>query len=385
MNEITITIVTPFYYPQINGVSHVVQKNVEVLLDLGYKVIVLTNKDGKAKSNEEVFNFDINGNGTIFNPIRGNKKKFIKDAIFHTKDSRLIIVHCWHIWSTNLILDNFNKFKSKIVVYSHGTSTRSRKFNLYYVLRYINYFFESYKLNKYLNLIDGLISITDKKEHFRCLDINKISNNKNNLLCNPIIERDINLQASIDASTRYEDFFKSDLKIAFCLSNYEEIKNQKYLIDLVDKHSFKLICVGSKITPYYHKLKKYIKLKNLEDKVILDYAIDDSTVEWLFENCNFFLFSSRNDFSPLVLIESSKYSLPFISFNTADTNRMGGYFCSDEKEYEFYLKKIILNENNLLEQIGKEGLLHYEKNNSLETYQSNFKKIISNILINSSK
>lgn len=375
-----ITVVTPFYYPQVNGVSHVVQKNVLALLELGYKVIVLTNKQAVARASEVVYGFDIEGNGTLFKPIKGNKLDFISKAIFYSRDSSLIIAHCWHIWSTNLILDNYAKFDSKIFVYSHGTSNRARKFNFYYILRYINYFFESFKLKKYINLIDGLITITDSKEHYRCLDIKNKDESKKNLLLNPIIDRNINFSEFESASIRYESFFKTDLKIAFCLSNYEEIKNQKYLIDLVVKHSFKLICVGSKKTDYYIKLKRYIEKNNLGDKVLLDYDRDDSTIDWLFQNSSFFLFGSRNDFSPLVLIESSKYGLPFISFNTADSKRNGGIFCANKEEYECSLQLFIKSKKEDMDLIGLEGLSFYNQNNSYTSYKNRLKIIIKNIV-----
>lgn len=374
-----ITIVTPFYYPQINGVSHVVQKNVAALLELGYEVIVLTNKQGAAKTSEVVYGFDIKGNGTLLNPIRGDKNDFINKAILYSQNSGLIILHCWHIWSTNLILDNYSKFNSKIFVYSHGTSTRSRKFNFYFILRYINYFFESFKLKKYINVIDGLISITDSKEHYRCLDIKSKDESKKDLLLNPIIDRDIISDEFENANIRYQNFFKTDLKVAFCLSNFEEIKNQKYLIDLVIKHSFKLICVGSKETDYYLKLKAYVEKNNLADKVLLDFDRDDSTIDWLFKNSSFFIFGSRNDFSPLVLIESSKYGLPFISFNTADSNRKGGFFCANKEEYEYNLQLFIESEKEDLDKIGLEGLLFYNQNNSYISYKNKLETIIGGL------
>jgi hypothetical protein len=380
MKSKIITIVTPFYYPQVNGVSHVAQKNVLALLELGYDVIVLTNKEGVAKSSETVYGFDLEGNGTLLKPVKGDKNEFINQAVFYSQDSDLIILHCWHIWSTNLILDNYSKFNSKVFVYSHGTSTRSRKFNFYFILRYINYFFESFKLKKYINLIDGLIAITDSKDHYRCLDIKNKDESKKSLLLNPIIDRSINSDEFEKARIRYQIFFKTDLKIAFCLSNYEEIKNQKYLIDLVVKHSFKLICVGSKKTNYYLKLKRYVKNNNLEDKILLEYDKDDSTIEWLFKNSSFFLFGSRNDFSPLVLIESSKYSLPFISFKTADSDRKGGFFCANEGEYESNLQLFIKNKKEDLDRIGMEGSLFYNQNNSYISYKNKLGAIIDGLM-----
>lgn len=377
MKSKTITVVTPFYYPQVNGVSHVAQKNVEALLDLGYDVIVLTHAEGVSKGNEKVYAFDVKGNGTLLHPVRGEKRKFVEKSILSSRDSDLMILHCWHSWSTNLILDNYHNLKSKVFVYSHGTSNRSSNFNLYFILRYTNYFFESIKLMKYFKIIDGLICITDNSTHYRCLDIKNIDISNKNLLPNPIIGRNVNVKDSVNAKERYLNFFNTDLKIAFCISNYEEIKNQRYLLELVKKYSFKLICVGSKKTPYYDTLEKIVSHNGLEDRVILDYNVDDSSTEWLFKNSSFFLFASKNDFSPLVLIESSKYGLPFLSFKTADNDRLGGFFCKDNHEYEEHLQQYISGKNEL-NKIGSEGLMYYEKNNSFESYKNKLSKIITN-------
>lgn len=379
MKSQSITIITPFYYPQVNGVSHVAQKNVLAFLELGYNVNVLTNKQGKSISNEFVYGFDIKGNSTFLRPIRGDKKDFISKAILYSQDSSLIVLHCWHTWSTNLILDNYSKFKSKIFVYSHGTSTKSRKFNLYFIVRYFNYFLESLKLKKYFQLIDGLICITDNLNHYRCLDLKYIDSNKKKLVLNPIIERKIDVSNLKIAKDRYESFFKTDLKVALCLSNYEEIKNQKYLIDLVKSHSFKLFCIGSQKNNYYNKLERYVEENDLTDKVLLGYDLDDSTIDWLFKKSSFFLFASRNDFSPLVLIESNKYSLPFISFNTADSERKGGVFCANKKEYEYQLKLYIKSKKEDLKRIGVEGEFFYNQNNSFYSYKEKLRKIVDDI------
>lgn len=226
-------------------------------------------------------------------------------------------------------------------------------------------------------MINGLISITDNVEHYRCLDIKNILSSKKNLVLNPIIDRNVNMLEIEKAKNRYEDFFTSHLKVAFCLSNYEGIKNQKKLVQLLKKHSFKLICVGSKKTPYFSELKDYVEKNKLQNRVLLDYDVNDSAIEWLFKNSSFFLFASRNDFSPLVLIEASKYGLPFLSFKTADSNRKGGYFCSNDIDYESKLKLFINNTKEEMDKIGEEGLMFYSQNNSYDSYINRLESVVS--------
>lgn len=377
MGSKVITVITPFYYPEINGVSHVAQKNVEALLDLGFEVNVLTKTTGQAKTQEKVYGFDVEGNGTLFFPIQGDKKKFIEKAISCSEQSELLILHCWHSWSTNLILDNYEKLKSKVYVYSHGTSNKSSRFNLYFILRYINYFFETIRFKNYIKKIDKLIGITTNTNHYRCVDLSIIDSSKKSFLPNPIIGRQVNSADYLAAEQKYSSFFDTELKITFCLSNYEEIKNQKFLIELVNKYPIKLVCVGSKKSLYFQELKDLVAKYNLEDRVLLECNINDSTIEWFFKNSTLFLFGSKNDFSPLVLIESSKYELPFLCFQTADYSREGGFFCKTNEEYEEKLK-CLLQDGSDLKKIGLEGKKFYEKNNAFESYKNKLNNIITN-------
>ena len=59
MSKKVINIFSPFYFPQINGMSFVVQKNVEAALALNYNVNVLTFNGATPISTEHVFTFDI--------------------------------------------------------------------------------------------------------------------------------------------------------------------------------------------------------------------------------------------------------------------------------------------------------------------------------------
>jgi hypothetical protein len=377
----TINIITPFYYPTINGLSNVVQKNVEVLLSLNYKINVFTSCGSKSFSNEIVYEFDLKGNGSLFNPIRGRKNLFLESIEAHSINSELIIIHGWHSSFTNLVLENFNKIHAKICLYSHGTGFETNENWLLKFIRKINYIGERKKMDCYFKNIDYMIFITKKVNHPRCYDLLNFKKNKF------FINNTVNYRKIISNSSRK---ILSDInnlvnnkkyqRLLFCLSNFEEIKNQLYLIKLSKIYNFKLICVGSNSTRYMIKLRQYIITHNLSEQVLLLYQQDDFTIDWLYKNSDFFIFASKNDFSPLVLIEAAKYKLPFLSYETADENRPGGFFCKNKFEFEERLNYMLSLTRNELQKLGLNGFNYYQKNHTPDVYQNNLNNFITNIL-----
>lgn len=375
-----INIITPFYYPTINGLSNVVKKNVEVLLTLNYKVNVFTSLGSKSFSNEIVYDFDLKGNGSLFNPIRGRKNFFLESIEAHSINAELVIIHGWHSSFTNLILDNINIDHKKICLYSHGTGFKTNENWFFKFIRSINYIGARKKMDYYLKNIEYMIFITEKVNHPRCYDLLNFKNKK------VFIQNTVSDRVLISNSVRkilpvLNNFVNNDMKqrLVFCLSNFEEIKNQLYLIKLSKIYNFKLVCVGSNSTTYLIKLRHYIITHNLSQQVLLLYQQDDFEIDWLYKNSDFFLFASKNDFSPLVLIEAAKYQLPFISFETADKNRPGGFFCKNKFEFEERLKYMISLTRDELNELGFNGFDYYQKYHKSDVYENKLINFVTNI------
>lgn len=375
-----ITIVTPFYYPDINGISNLVQLNVIALIELGYSVNIVSKKGTRNRFNEKVLTFSCYGNGTILNKVRGKDiDLMVTEVINLSKESELILLHGWHSWASNLILDNSKKLHCKLILYSHGTSFFNQRHFLISAIRCANYLPEIIKFKSRLNSINALISITDFENHYRCQDIVKVDKRKLYLLHNTIRNRYENNVAKFDNNSYYE-FFSDGNKISLCISNFEQIKNQLYLLKLVKKYKFKIIFVGSSETKYLTLLKKYVHKYQLQNFVLFKIAISDIETDWLLGNCHFFLFSSKNDFCPLVLIESIKYSLPFISFYTADNKLRGGYFATNEAEFEICLINYLNLDFDSLRKIGNEGLIYFDLFHSYNRYKNNLNNIMRAVL-----
>lgn len=376
----TITVISPFYYPDVNGISNVVQLNVKALLDLGYKVNVVSKVGSIPMFSENVYTFNCYGNGTLFNKVRGIDKAKMMFCVFNlSKESELIILHGWHSWSTNLVLDISETLSCKLVLYSHGTSFRLHKRSLRSYVRIINYLPEIIKFNSRIRKIAALISITNDYTHYRCHDLRNLGSKEIYLLPNPIKDRIYKNTDPLYFEDSYKVFFSKNQKVALCISNFEVIKNQLYLLHLVKKYLFKLILVGSEESAYLNILKKFVHENNIQDFVKFKINISEIETSWLLENCHFFLFASTNDFCPLVLIESAKNGLPFISLKTADIKLKGGLFANNYSTFEYFTSLFLDFHSDVLHKIGKEGIHYYESNHSFESYKKKLNNIINQI------
>ena len=374
----SITIIAPTYYPKIHGLSFVVQQNVSVLLQLGYNVNVLTENGARPVGKENVYSFKVHGNGSFANRISGDIKNYQHFLEKISLDSRFIIVHGWHSWSTNLCLNIRNKLKTKIILYSHGTGFSTLESPLHKIIRSINYFGQRNLINKYLFLIDGIVFLTEEHRHPRCYDLIHYKGTNKYYIPNPINKRPI-LNYRSEETAYLDDLLNTNCKIAFCLSNYDKVKNQKYLINLTIKYNFSLVCVGAHKTPYYYKLKKVIKKNKLESRVLLLDSCSDATIISIFHRANMFLFASLNDFSPLVILEASYYSLPFLSFKTATSENPGGYYCDSKNDFESKLLKLLNMPSQKLKEIGAKGKKYTSERNSDEAYFNNIKNLVNSI------
>ncbi len=373
-----INIFSPFYFPEVNGMSFVVQKNVEAALALNYDVNVFTFNGATSISTERVFTFDISGNGSLMSPIKGEIDIFLHTAILLSKAECINILHGWHSAFTNTILDNLDLMKGKTFVYSHGTGFSTNENIGRRLIRKFNYWGHRQKLINYMGKVAGMIFLTDKINHRRCFDNNYYTKLNRFTLFNPIPERKVDHDWTLYHSNPFGNLFNTPGRVAFCLSNYEKVKNQEYLILLAIKYGFKLICIGSEPTNYYRYLVKLVSERDFNNQIKLLYKQDDNIIVSAYKQSDFFLFASRNDFSPLVLIESAKYQTPFLSFETADTDRPGGFFCKDKKEYEAKIKYLLNLKKPELMQLGMMGLLYYEKFHSTDKYTSKLKLFLTN-------
>ena len=373
-----INITTSSYYPSIDGTSIVVQINVKALLELGHEVCVYTNVGSLSKYGETVYTFRIKGNGRLFNNFKGQINEYAQLLKKNSDSNSLNIYHGWHSWSTHLALDL--KLKGiRQIVYSHGIGFNTLEPFLIRILRKLLYYGQKNKVIQYMKNLDAMIFISNDINHPRNFDYFNFNNQKF-LIDNPILDRNIKLLDSDRPKIKYiENLLQSSNKLFLNISNYQSIKNQLFLINLINNFEFEsnILFIGSKKNKYLDYLKKYTSRLENKHRIHFFTNISDYIIEYALSKSHCFLFASKNDFVPLVLIEANKFRLPFISFKTADVKRKGGVFVKSEDEY-IKMFKIFYNKNlNQLKSIGTEGYDHYINHNTYDIYKKNINNIIN--------
>jgi hypothetical protein len=373
-----INITTSSYFPSVDGTSIVVQINVKALIELGHDICVYTSEGSLSKYGETVYTFNIKGNGRLFNNFNGQIKEYTQLLKENSILGSLNIYHGWHSWSTHLAL-NLNLKDVKQIVYSHGIGFNTLEPFFIKLFRKLLYYGQKKKLVHYMNILDAMIFISNDIKHPRNYDYFNFNKQKF-LIDNPILNRDTNFKDTDETKINYiENILRDSNKLFLNISNYQSIKNQLFLINLINSFEYEsnIIFIGSKGNKYLDYLKTYTNRLSNKHRIHFFTNVSDYIIEYALSKSYCFLFASKNDFVPLVLIESNKFSLPFISFKTADVKRKGGVFVKSKDEY-INMFKIFYNKNlNQLKSIGTEGYDYYINHNTYDIYKKNINKIIN--------
>jgi hypothetical protein len=182
-----------------------------------------------------------------------------------------------------------------------------------------------------------------------------------------------------DVILKFKLLINNNKRIFLNISNYQSVKNQMFLIKLINSYceDVHMIFVGSKDSNYLDKLIQYNNSFSNNHRISFYYGLSDLCIQYLYMNSSCFLFASKNDFVPLVLIECNKYSLPFISFRTADSCREGGFFVENEADYLLKFDYVYNLPKDQLNLLGKLGLGYYETNNSFEVYKNKILEVLN--------
>jgi glycosyltransferase involved in cell wall biosynthesis len=173
------------------------------------------------------------------------------------------------------------------------------------------------KRNKYLNRLQKNIDRADyittisnfsKKEIEKNLTLGKKEIH--------VIHNGIN---SGEESEKIKPSFINKEKFFFSIGIFNEKKNFKVLLPLI-KHfkNHKLIIAGNKEANYGAEVESEIKNLDLENQVILPGKISDENKQWLYANCEAFLFPSLAEGFGMPVIEAMYSGTPvFLSKHTS--------------------------------------------------------------------
>jgi glycosyltransferase involved in cell wall biosynthesis len=328
-----ITISTFTFYPEFNGVANVSYKQAEYFYNLGYEVHIITRKNiDRDYEDEKITNFifhefDIKGNSLVYNFYRGETSKYIQ--FLENFECDVILFHAWQIWTTDLFyFTNPKKVKYKTIMISHCTGVKTSN-TLRDKVNYILFLPYRYIMKKLMQRFDRIITLSDKVDNDRFYD-NKMLEKYNLIDRRSVIPNGLEIQTySIDKVTDILEIYNLEYKqYIICISNYQDIKNQLETLKIYEEFNqdVNIIFIGDYESKYLMLLKEYSEKLNYKQNIKFLVNLSQEDLRVLLYGAKIFLFSSKSECMPLVLLESIGSGVPVISSNIGNADTISGVY-----------------------------------------------------------
>lgn len=119
--------------------------------------------------------------------------------------------------------------------------------------------------------------------------------------------------------------FVSEKKYFFSIGIFNEKKNFHSLLSLlIHFPDYELIIAGNNASRYGHQIRKQINELNLNDRIILPGTIADEEKQWLYANCEAFLFPSLAEGFGMPVIEAMRHGKPVFLSKFTSLPEIGG-------------------------------------------------------------
>lgn len=160
---LNILITTPTFPPFNSGLGNAVQEQVNILIAMGYLVVVATH--GSQRQTEfmtgyRIEKFNVTGSDSLITPIKGDVESY--KTFLTCSNFDIVLANAWQTWSTDIILQCLNRISGKKILCSHCIST-----NLFFwhtplksLIRYVLWRPYHYRIKHYLRQLDGLVVLS---------------------------------------------------------------------------------------------------------------------------------------------------------------------------------------------------------------------------------
>lgn len=347
-----IALITPDFYPNKTGIASVSYIHYLAIKEK-FEIKVFSNI--KNETNELI---DISLSNNLFTPYKKQfSKKLVNELNIYNPD--IIYIQCLLSWTSQIITylrsELLNK-NVKYVLFSHGVSQNEIIGNgILATLRYLYYsFYIKLILPKIISNFDLVLSIGELEDS-KCF-----------------IEQNICLKLGIKYSTienggvDYSDILikKAERFTFLCLANYNDIKNQKFLISLIKKNKnidANFIFLGSQSNKYYNEC---VQISKNDDRIQLLIESSDNSLSRFYSKCHAFIYSSKWEAQSLVLLDAQASGLPLIISRTGSYTKLpGAIVCDTDKDYLKAINQFI-NDRNLLYILKNKGIERYNETNN---------------------
>jgi glycosyltransferase involved in cell wall biosynthesis len=314
-----ILFTTEHYYPELNGVSLVVKSIAEGLFKRGHDITVATTKiasrNFESLNGIKIIEFDITGNSVkgIKERKKGEIKRY-KDLLING-DYDLICQYAAQTWHTDIAYDLLDYINAKKVLFPCGYSGLALWTKR---LFYWNYF---RKLPFYLRKYDHII-------YHSANYIDKTFGDKHGIKHYSIIPNGIDPNEMQIHTVKFREFYKIETKYMLLnVSNHFKLKGHSFVLDafkLLNRDDATLVIIGNKVFGLRGCYKKCAQLASNNQKVLLLESIPREHVISAFHEADIFVFGSKVECFPLVILEAMSTGVPFISTDVGCIKELGG-------------------------------------------------------------
>jgi glycosyltransferase involved in cell wall biosynthesis len=336
---------TESYYPENNGVSLVVQNLAKYLTEHNNHVNVVTgniHENLHYHDNVNIFHFNVIGNAST--QYQGEIDNYINFVINFKCD--YLILECTQIWSTDLILSNLDLCEAKkIILHSHDFSYfKYKPKNPIKILKWVNYYKGIYK---YIRKLDWVFVLNSELKDAHWLNSRNIQYSvlengvEESFFCKPTKYEIRNVQ------NEYGLDYNQDIYI--CVANYEILKDQELVLTSFIESNIdaQLVFIGNNKNKYSEKLSKIIKKHKLDNNIKLLSNVSRDIIRILLWGSKAFLYGSKVEAVPLVILEAIVTRTPFISTNVGSVGSFRSGIIS-KKPSEMATDIKILHQNSSL-------------------------------------
>ena len=347
MEKLKILITTPSFPPLNSGLGNAVYRQVTMLSSFGFNVVIATGGEARLTRVERelgvcIEEFNVSGSDSLINPLKGNIESY-KDFLMRS-DFDLILMNAWQTWSTDICLRHIGDISGKKVIYSHCIST-----NVFFVdqpakslARYLLWRPYFLKVRANLKKLDALICLASEGEDSRFDDVE--------------IAKNVGLPIHIVPNVLSEDALKYiDLppesieyrNQIISVGSYDWNKGHDFVLRAYALSSAKnlipLKIYGQKFTSFTEKLRmQALKLGIKNQFLEFHEGISGSDLLHEYRKSIAFLYGSRTECQPLVILDAMASGTPFVSRGTGCICTLrGGYSVDSEFRAAKCLDKVI--------------------------------------------
>jgi glycosyltransferase involved in cell wall biosynthesis len=343
MRSLRILIVTFTFPPNKDGVAESARFMAEDFARRGHVVTVVTgchpDRNGEDFGERiKVHQFRVEGSPNLLEGIHGEVEEFKRFVASFTGD--VIIVQCWHVWSSALAEAVFSRTPhSKKVLMSHGFAAQvwvpQRRF--------------PWGLGRWLGMQPWLWGFPRRLRRYDRVVINSHRANLGRFMDHLLAKATGYGKVSIIPNSTEPGKFEGprgafrgrhglgDRLLFLNVANYSERKNQELAVRAFARARLRqavIVFIGSTFNGYSEHVQRVAADLGLgPDEVLFLEGVDRPETCAAFIDCDVFVLSAKAETMPFVLLEAMACGKPFVTTKTGCVQDLvGGYVVRTETE-----------------------------------------------------